>query len=403
MDHIQPVSEKFSYKLMMKTNFVYLPVLLFLLSACNSEENKRDTSTQISSLEIRNDLSVSVDTLSGLVGQQITHLVVDRNDHIYLADRSQLKIHVISPEGRYFDSIGQRGRGPGEFERNFRSVSIYNDTLYVVENDPSRFSAFRLDNRQLIRMQYFPDVTIDEHRIGAPELIYPMADGAYQMVFPNYRMARYGIPHDHVTFSIFNYNLEPVDKFVRTFPPSQYFAYIDPQTGGEAIFGNFGEGLVPETLVDFDSQGNLYVAQSDSMHIRVFDPAGSKIREISYDYIPPALTQADVDSIASNYISAQGTQFFYEAIEQNHVQVRGHWMALQTLLIDDRDRIWVQLINPGKKKQTWWVFDTDGKPKWQFQLSRHVQLYVVQNHKAYGIWSTEDEYPRIMRYHIEET
>ncbi|MEX1268947.1 MAG: 6-bladed beta-propeller [Balneolaceae bacterium] len=350
---------------------------------------------------MRNDLSVSVDTLSGLVGQQITHLVVDRNDHIYLADRSQHKIHVISPEGRYLDSIGKQGRGPGEFERNFKSVSIYNDTLYVVENDPSRFSVFRLDNRQLIRMQYFPDVTIDEDRIGAPELLYPMANGAYQMVFPNYRMARYGITYDHVTFSIFDYDLEPVDKVVRTFPPTQYFVYTDPQTGGEAIFGNFGEGLVPETLVDFDSQGNLYVAQSDSMHIRVFDPAGSKIREISYDYIPPPLTQGDVDSIASIFSAPHAKQFFYDAIEQNNVQVPGHWMAMQTLLIDDRDRIWVELINPGEKKHTWWVFGKDGKPKWQFQLSRHIQVYVVRNYKIYGIWSKEGEYPRIVRYHVE--
>ncbi len=387
----------------MKTNFIYLSTLLLLVSACNSEDNKSDASTRISDIHLRNNLSISIDSLSGVVGQRITNLAVDRNGNIYLADQSQTKIHVVSPEGRYLESIGQRGRGPGEFVRSIKSISIYDDTLYVVESDPARFSAFRLDNRDLIRMKHFPNVTINQYRIGAPKLIYPMPNGAYEMVFPNYRRARFGIPYDHVTFSIFKYNLEPADTVVRTFPPTQQFVYTDPKNGGEAIFGDFGEGLVPKTLVDFDSEGNLYEARSDSMHIRVFNSAGRKIREISYDYIPPAFKQDDVDSIASKMPTPTAQKMFREAIKQNNVQVRGHWMAMQNLVIDDKDRCWVELVNPGKKKQIWWVFDTEGQLKWQFQLSRHVQLYTIQNHGVYGIWSKEDEYPKIMRYQIEET
>jgi hypothetical protein len=53
------------------------------------------------------------------------------------------------------------------------------------------------------------------------------------------------------------------------------------------------------------------------------------------------------------------------------------------------------------KKQKWWVFDTENKPKWQFKLSRQVQLFIARKHEAYGIWRKKGEYPKLVRYHIE--
>jgi hypothetical protein len=325
-------------------------------------------------------------------------MAVDRNGNIYLADQSLAKIDIVSPNGRYLGSIGQRGRGPGDFN-HLKGIAIYNDTLYVLENNPDRFSAFRLDNRHLIRMIPFPNVMVKKHILGAPKLVYPLANGSYELVFPNYTMSRYGgIPYNHVTFSIFNHNLEPKDKVVHSFPPSRYFHYTDPKNGGEAVFGRLGEGLVPKTLVAFDAHGNLYEARSDSTNIQVFNLSGKKIRDISYDYMPPAFTQNDLDSLISKMQAHWQKKFFRVAIKQNHVD---RWMDMQNLLIDDKDRCWVELVNPRKKKQTWWVFDTDGKPKWQFKLSGQVQLYVVQNHEAYGIWRKRHEYPKIVRYHLE--
>lgn len=381
----------------MKTNYIYLSACLLILSACNHGKNKLNKSSQIFDIHLRNDLSISIDSLGGMIGQRITNVVVDQNGYMYFGDQSLAKIHIISPEGRYAGSIGRRGRGPGDFN-HLMGISIYKDTLYVLENEPDRFSAFRLNNRHLIRMRPFPNVMVKKHRLGAPKLIYPMVSGTYEMVFPNYTMARFGIPYRHVTFSIFSHNLEPIDTVVLTFPPSKYFHYTDPKNGGKAIFGNFGKGLTPKTLVAFDAKGNLYEASSDSLYIRVFNSSGQKIKTLSYDYIPPKFTQGDLDSITSKIQSHYWKRIFRIAIKQNHIT---RWMSMQNLLIDDKGRCWVELMNPRKKKQTWWVFDTAGKLRWKFKLSRHVQLYVVQNHEAYGIWRKKGSYPKLVRYHVE--
>ncbi|HYW34353.1 MAG TPA: 6-bladed beta-propeller [Balneolaceae bacterium] len=385
---------------MVKPHFVYFSAFLLLLAACNRRKHKRSQSSQITGIHLRKDLSVPIDSLSGRIGQRINNVAVDRKGNIYLADQSQAKIDIVSPEGNYLGSIGKRGRGPGDFN-HLKGVAIYTDTLYVLENNPDRFSAFRLDNRHLIRMKPFPIILVKKHRLGAPKLIYPRADGTYEVVFPNYTMARFGTPYNYVTFSMLKHNLEPADTVVRRLPPSRYFLYTNPKNGGKVNFARFGKGLVPKTLVAFDGQGHLYEARSDSMNIQVFNAAGQKIRDLSHHYSPPAFTQGDLDSIVSKLQATRWKKDFRAAIKQNHVQKAGHWMAMRNLLVDNKDRCWVELVNPRRNKQTWWVFNTKGKLKWQCKLPKQVHLYVVRNQEAYGILKRQGKYPIIVRYHIK--
>ncbi len=198
-----------------------------------------------------------------------------------------------------------------------------------------------------------------------------------------------------ITFSIVNDNLEPVDTAVRRFSSGHAFLYRDPQNGS---FTEFDNNLNIRTLATIGPQGYVYEAQTDHMHIRAFDSTGTEIRNILVRYIPSLLTHSDLDSLAHG-MSLSLRNMFYKALNQN--KISDYWPAMQHLLVDEQGRCWVELVNPGKPQQTWWVFDTNGKPKWKFQLSRHVKLYVVRNHEAYGIWNKKGEYPRIVRYHVE--
>lgn len=208
------------------------------------------------------------------------------------------------------------------------------------------------------------------------------------MVFRN----GFGIPDPKITISIVNHNLEPVDTVVRQFLPGSVFHYRDPRN-----FAAFSS-LSVRNFVTIGPRGYVYQANADSMHIRVFDSNGKKIRNISAKYIPPLLTDSDLDSLA-NGMSPSRRNLFNKALDQN--KLSNHWPALQELLVDDQGRIWVELVTPGKEQHTWWVFDTDGKPTWKFKLSRHLKLYVIRSNKAYGIWNKEGEYSRIVRYQVE--
>ncbi len=85
----------------------------------------------------------------------------------------------------------------------------------------------------------------------------------------------------------------------------------------------------------------------------------------------------------------------------NHVGIPGQWPAYQKIFFDDRNRCWVELLSPYKPEQTWWVFDTSGKPEWKFTLSSKITLYAVKKNEAYGIWQDRGKYSQIIRYRIK--
>lgn len=371
----------------MKLKIYFTIFLVLLLTGCKSEQGENDFRHRLAHLDLHQDLNVSIDSLNTLISGSIEGIAVDTLGNIYFQDREQATIHILDPAGRFLDSVGQRGHGPGEFQ-TISGLFIYNNILYVLETYPNRLSEFQLDDYQLLRTVSFPDFRLENQSIGNPYLIYPLPDGNYIIVFRN----RFGIPDPKVTISIVNHNLEPIDAVVRQFKPGRVFHYIDP--------GNFWffNSLSVSTLVTIGPRGNVYQTYADSMHIHVFDTEGQEVWNITADYTPPRLTNNDLDSLA-NGMSPSRRDAFYKALNQN--ELNSHWPAIQSLLVDDQGRSWVELVTPGKELHTWWVFDADGKTKWQFQLSRYVKLNMVRNHKIYGIWRKEGEYPRIVRYYVE--
>lgn len=371
----------------MKLQKYFTLVLVLLLTGCNSEQGDNDIKNQLIKIELREDLSIPIDSLNTLISGSIEGIAVDTAGNIHFQDREQAKIHILDPAGGYIDSVGQRGHGPGEFQ-TISGIFIYNNILYVLETYPNRLSEFSLDNYQLLRTVSFPDIRLDNQSIGNPYAIFPLTEGQYLVAFRH----RFGIPEPRITISIVNQNLESVDTVIQQFMPGRVFHYIDP--------GNFWffNSLSVSTLIAIGPNGNVYQTYADSMHINVFNSEGHLIRDISAEYVPPLLTNNDLDSLA-NGMSPSRRDAFYKALNQN--ELNSHWPAIQNLLVDDQGRSWVELVTPGNDLHTWWVFDADDKPKWQFELSRHVQLYVVRNHEVYGIWRTDGEYPRIVRYNVE--
>ncbi len=367
--------------------------MLFLFG-CHSGKAPNSAKVHLSVLRVEENLSVSIDALYK-VGS-VVDLAVGPKGNIYLADLRLVKIHVLDPHGHYLYAIGRRGRGPGEFEYlGFNSIQIYGDTLYVIDPYLKRLSEFHLNKPKLIRTINVPNIKFKDF-VGNLSVIYPLNGARYEGIS---REENPFTADPKIIVSILDHNLTPIDTIVREFPVKYPFIYKNPRNRSLTAFPKT-EHLVPETHLFFGSNGLLYETQSDSMHIRVFNQEGRNIRDEGAGYTPVPLTHHDIDSLLTG-VDYKTRPYFYKALDQNNVNVPGYWPALQDLLVDEQGRCWVELVNPGKPKQTWWVFDTNGKPKWKFQLSRHVKLYVVRNHEAYGIWNKKGEYPRIVRYHVE--
>jgi len=72
------------------------------------------------------------DTDDLIVGQ-MSGAGVGADGRVYLADASEMLIHIYEPDGTHVQSIGGQGEGPGEFTGLNRPI-IYEDHLYAAAN-----------------------------------------------------------------------------------------------------------------------------------------------------------------------------------------------------------------------------------------------------------------------------
>lgn len=77
---------------------------------------------------------------------RIEGYAVDTEGNIYIADSMVQTIKVFNKEGKYIRSIGQRGRGPGEFMA-ISGVFISNKFIYALDPMQFRISKFSLNGR----------------------------------------------------------------------------------------------------------------------------------------------------------------------------------------------------------------------------------------------------------------
>lgn len=61
---------------------------------------------------------------------QISDIIMDSLSNIYILDRNKQNVRVFSEDGKYLKTLGERGDGPGEFERA-SSLALYKNFLIV--------------------------------------------------------------------------------------------------------------------------------------------------------------------------------------------------------------------------------------------------------------------------------
>lgn len=364
-------------------------ILLIILSWGCTARREKSNNVKLKTLKLQRDLAVSTDSMGTVVGGLLSNLTVDDRGNIYFYDGRKGKIDVLNARGHYLRSYGARGKGPGEF-LNLFNIKVYRDTLYVIEFYPNRLTRFQLNNHKLIDVQKYPDIRVGQLPMGIPYSIYPLNENRYALIFRN------NLRHAHpkVTYSIYNRKLQPVDIVLHQFPQSQRLQYQNPENKG--MYG-FRVDLLPKTIIRFGPDGYLYEASSDSLHIRVYNHSGRKIRDISSPYLPPALTRHDLDSLA-NAMDPTYQNMFHKALKQYDLPDR--WLALHDFLVDEQGRCWAALKNPGKEFLKWRVFDAGGNARWKFNLSRSIDIYAIRKMELYGIQKEKETMPRIVRYHI---
>jgi|GEM_PF-1902645 len=382
-------------KLNLIARFVLTVLVIELLVFGCSSGYQASKGLGLKPLMLTKNLSISASDINILIGN-LSGLAIDDEGIIYVADTRLQKIHLFTSDGHYLDSIGHKGKGPGEFIQLDPKIRILSDTLYVKDNSAKRISLFNLKSRKLSGTINIPNIKLKGIPMGYLKDIFPLSDGNLLVSFMNtyFSIPQEGDTKHKTTISIMNKSGEFIHRNLRQFPvlfpTDQRLIYLE--SNKMMVFTDLS--FYPDTKMSMGSNGYLYVGNTDSLILRKYDTNGELIGTIQRRYKPAPLTDSDIDSI----LKGKGNTF-ERAL--NEAGFPDHWPVFHDFLFDDAGHCWIQLVNPGKSEQTWWIFNTDNEPKWKFKLPTEVDLYEVQKGEAYGIRQSREGLSSIVRYHVE--
>ncbi len=118
------------------------------------------------------DLVISANNSEALI-DSFSGLAVDNSGNIYVADQRLEKINIFSSDGRYLDSLGHQGRGPGEFVSIDPRIRIKKDTLYVQDRGARRIDLFDIHKCRFVKSFNIPNAVSKGTKLGSPGICFP--------------------------------------------------------------------------------------------------------------------------------------------------------------------------------------------------------------------------------------
>lgn len=363
----------------------FLCMLGLLLSGCgdSDESSFGEWTVAEDSLRLTEDLRVS-ETEDFYFGT-ITALDVTSTGRMVVADRAANNIKVLRPDGSLLDTLGGPGEGPGEFQALTRVGVGARDSLYA------------LDLRRAQITVYAPNDPYERSRMisvprnqGFMALLYVLPDGLAGAFGSGMS------PEDGVT--------RPAPRVVRPLDESG--------TPGDTLFlrrsrrmafsfgedGGFTTDVVPfsrETIVAAGPNGRLYSGWTDSLHIEAHTLDGESEVIASIPIEPVPVSEAARDSALSD-IDDELRSMAASALPDTKP-------TFTEFTVADDGRIWIKgsPVHPTSEAAPWWSVDPNTKTIRPTRLPREVNIRAVQNGNAYGITTTEEGTPAVVRYRLE--
>lgn len=310
-----------------------------------------------------------------------SHVAVDSRENVYVPDFYHNRIVVFGPGGRVARMIGRAGSGPGEF-RTIRSVQILpGDSLLVYDSGLGRVSVFAPDSNH--------EAYVTTLRGSAPWAVERTRDNngylaRYEAGFQFQEGAEARPRRDRVRVL----NLDGSQRATLLAFPARSFVVVQqsvtPNPWGHNGFVRLGGG------------GRLYYAWSDTLGVTTYDLAGRRQGGFRHVYTPPATTQRDLEYQLSQMPADMGAGFRNALADS----LPRRWPAVRGLLVDHRDRVWLELAGPMNRETEWSSFSADGEYLGSVLVPAAASVYHIGEREMYAKRADDDGTPRLVQYRM---
>lgn len=273
----------------------------------NEEEGKWKNDPQVSLKLIRTFGGIDIED-ENLAFNRPYDITMDKEGNLYILDTGNDRIQKFNPEGKYLDTIGRQGQGPGEFQSPFSLDIDSQGKLYVADAGAKKIHIFN-PNGKAYKTLKISKYRIHYARYCEPELV--AIGGISRFVSPEEK----NLPK---LIKVFNLKGKLQYEF------GDIFDYEDNWVNLWANWFYF----------DVDDEGYFYLAFRHQNRVEKYSPGGDLIwradRKLNYDTKP------------MNKGSTEGRRF-RDIPKMNTVS--------SGISTDDKDRVWVLTLNRQLSKE----------------------------------------------------
>ena len=340
------------------------------------------------------------DTSGVFLARFIKDIAVDDRERVYVADFTERKIHVYNPDGSYIQSIGRKGKGPGEFQFIW-VLRVKNNQLFVLDYILPEISVFDLNtlgykknivvsiNKESNNKPTWANRISKKGLFYRPVNFYVRSDGIFLIFWGNEDIGSvHNIKGRTYEGSVFNPKLN-------TYLKHDVFSFR--WTGKVLAYKGGITNNVPYMLSSqFDYSGDeLVYGWTKELLFKVYNKEGSYVRAYYYPRKNIELKRKDVLSYHKDSDNQVKNAILNAELPET-------WPAFNTLKLDDQNRLWISTIVDDREVYQWWVLKNTGELLARFTWPRNKSIEEVKNGYLYARKTVEETgLQQIVRYRIE--
>ena len=344
-------------------------------------------------------------------------IAVGPNGEVFLSDIDQSTIHGFQSDGSYIKKMGRQGRGPGEFMviYGYTTMATQGIQLYVTDlagmgfQFPFRMHAFSMDDLVFNKTM----VLLAENKSDFDQLeghyskrIFPLDDGRFLVSY-------HRSPNDYQEQDSFiHYVIQDSAGTIIDGPIIMQKDRKQLSTEIKSVYRGRIKRLYRYYIISFFGKSILEVSTDDTIYavnhteefkIDVYSIEADLVRTIEHDYNNVPFNEENVINRyqRTNYKDELGDGAVAKMIEEAE-QLPTHWPAIQEMLIDSSNRLWVSTIVEDFDVYEWWVLKPSGELIKKFKWPRDEPIEVIKNGKMYTRQTDEETgLQQVVRFGIE--
>jgi len=337
------------------------------------------------------DLEISDDRI-GLVQR----VVVDVEGYIYVGDLLNVTVHRYGPDGSYNRSFGRPGEGPGELQGLVGLALSLDGRLLALDPDLRRITSFSIaedDAYDTIPLPPLGGGMIAVTGTLVTGLNGLWVDGENRPVVLVQQPARPGGEqrrHDPL------YRLQAdgtVEKVTEVVAVEQLILQNGGFSAGPMPFGE-------RPVVAASPQGHLLTGSTTQIALHRIDGEGERRLHIDHEIERVPIHE----SLVRRELEREGAAEELERFAEVMAQVPQHVPALEHIVVDAADRVWVAVNTSDaleKSRTHYNVFDVNGALSHTVDLEGVVMLQAVTGTHAYGLTTDARGAQSVVRYDLD--